>query len=411
MPHPNQEMSQELRMQVFVNIKPAARIFAASTALSLIFGSAAMAADANAVAERLKALYEKQGGELSFANVKADGSNIVLEGTKVKLATLSPKDVEVGDVTLEDVQDAQDGGFTIGQVVVPDLTLDSTDGKNDQASIKGMSMQNLQIPAESAKGPLDSMVLYDKMKIDELAFGKPGTDGATVKGIDVSLDTSNKAEKIGYSATVASIDATFGKDGQNPLEPLGMKSLQAAVNMKGQWSPKSGDATLDQMEVDAQDLGKINITGSLGGYDLAFVEAVQKTQEAMTKSDADKDAAGLAILGLAEQLNLKNLTIRFDDASLTEKLLTYYAKQQGSDAKALGEQLKMMVPLMATQLKNPDFAQQLKAASDKYFSDPKSLTLSASPDQPVTFASIVATASLDPTKIIQLLKVGIDANN
>lgn len=398
-------------MQVFVNIKPAARIFAASTALSLIFGSAAMAADANAVAERLKALYEKQGGELSFANVKADGSNIVLEGTKVKLATLSPKDVEIGDVTLEDVQDAPDGGFTIGQVAVPDLTLDSTDGKNDQATIKGMSMMNLHIPSESAKGPLDSMVLYDKMKIDELAFGKPGTDGATVKGVDVSLDTSNKAEKIGYTATVASIDATFGKEGQNPLEPLGMKSLKAAVNMKGQWSPKSGDATLDQMEVDAQDLGKINITGSLGGYDLAFVEAVQKTQEAMTKSDADKDAAGLAILGLAEQLNLKNLTIRFDDASLTEKLLTYYAKQQGADAKALGEQLKMMVPLMATQLKNPEFAQQLKAASDKYFTDPKSLTLSASPDQPVTFASIVATASLDPTKIIQLLKVSIDANN
>ncbi|MBA8819025.1 hypothetical protein BRY73_20135 [Ochrobactrum sp. P6BS-III] len=398
-------------MQVFVNIKPAARIFAASTALSLIFGSAAMAADANAVAERLKALYAKQGGELSFANVKADGSNIVLEGTKVKLATLSPKDVEIGDVTLEDVQDAPDGGFTIGQVAVPDLTLDSTDGKNDQAAIKGMSMLNLHIPSESAKGPLDSMILYDKMKIDELAFGKPGTDGATVKGVDVSLDTSNKAEKIGYTASVASIDATFGKEGQNPLEPLGMKSLQAAVNMKGQWSPKSGDATLDQMEVDAQDLGKINITGSLGGYDLAFVEAVQKTQEAMTKSDADKDAAGLAILGLAEQLNLKNLTIRFDDASLTEKLLTYYAKQQGSDAKALGEQLKMMVPLMATQLKNPDFAQQLKAASDKYFTDPKSLTLSASPDQPVTFASIVATASLDPTKIIQLLKVGVDANN
>jgi hypothetical protein len=398
-------------MQVFVNIKPAARTFAASTALSLIFGSAAMAADANAVAERLKALYAKQGGELSFANVKADGSNIVLEGTKVKLATLSPKDVEIGDVTLEDVQDAPDGGFTIGQVAVPDLALDSTDGKNDQATIKGMSMLNLHIPSESAKGPLDSMILYDKMKIDELAFGKPGTDGATVKGVDVSLDTSNKAEKIGYTASVASIDATFGKEGQNPLEPLGMKSLQAAVNMKGQWSPKSGDATLDQMEVDAQDLGKINITGSLGGYDLAFVEAVQKTQEAMTKSDADKDAAGLAILGLAEQLNLKNLTIRFDDASLTEKLLTYYAKQQGSDAKALGEQLKMMVPLMATQLKNPEFAQQLKAAAEKYFDDPKSLTVSASPDQSVSFASIVATASLDPTKLIQLLKVGVEANN
>ncbi|ENR04971.1 hypothetical protein H721_00766 [Brucella ovis IntaBari-2006-46-332] len=71
----------------------------------------------------------------------------------------------------------------------------------------------------------------------------------------------------------------------------------------------------------------------------------------------------------------------------------------------------MMVPLLATQLKNPEFTQQLKTAADKYFTDPKSLTISASPDQPVTFASIFATASLDPTKIIQLLKISVDADN
>ncbi len=117
------------------------------------------------------------------------------------------------------------------------------------------------------------------------------------------------------------------------------------------------------------------------------------------------------MLGLAEQLNVKSLSIRFDNDQLTQKLLAHYAKLQGADAKTLSQQVQMMVPLMATRLKNPDFTQQLKAASDKYFSDPKSLTISASPDQPVTFASIAATASLDPTKIIQLLKVGVDANN
>ncbi|MBB5701420.1 hypothetical protein FHS76_001271 [Ochrobactrum daejeonense] len=398
-------------MQVFSNIKPVARVFAASTALALIFGSAAMAADANAVAERLKAIYAKQGGELNFANVKADGSRIVLEGTTLKLTAESDKTVPIGDVALNDVQDAPDGGFTIGQVVVPDITVTDTEDKKDAATIKGMSMHNLFVPSASATGPLDSMALYDNLKIDEIALGQPGKDGATVKDIDVSLDTSNKAEKIGFTTTVASIDATFGSDGKNPLAPLGMKNFQAAVNMKGQWSPQSGDMSLDQMEIDAVDLGKLNITASLGGYDLAFVEAVQKTQETMARTDTDKDAAGLAILGLAEQLNVKNLAIRFDDASLTNKLLTYYAKKQGSDAKALGSQMKLMVPLMATQLNNPEFAAQLKTASDKYFSDPKSLTISASPDQPVTFASIVATASLDPTKIIQLLKVGVDANN
>ncbi len=398
-------------MQVFVNIRPAARVLAAGTALSLVFGSAAMAADANAVAERIKALYAKQGGELSFANVQASGSDIVLQGTKIKLPTIGEKETAIGDVTLQNVQDAPDGGYSIEQVTVPDLALAGETDKNDKAEMKGLALQNVHIPSEKAKGPLDSIVMYDKLKIDEILFGTPGKDGATVKGFDLSLDTTNKAEKIGYVWTIANIDATFEKDGKNPLAPLDMNTFNGSLNSKGSWSPASGDTSLDQLELQAEELGKINITGSLGGYDLAFLEAVQKTQENMSKADADKDAAGLAILGLAEQLNLKNLSIRFDNETLTQKLLDYYGKQQGADGKQLGEQMKMMVPLMATQLKNPEFAQQLKVAADKYFTDPKSLTISASPDQPVTFASIVATASLDPTKIIQLLKISVDANN
>ncbi|ELT47660.1 hypothetical protein ACI50E_05255 [Brucella sp. ZJ1_1] len=398
-------------MQVFVNIRPAARVLAAGTALSLVFGSAAMAADANAVAERIKALYAKQGGELSFANVQASGSDIVLQGTKIKLPTIGEKETAIGDVTLQNVQDAPDGGYSIEQVTVPDLALAGETDKNDKAEMKGLALQNVHIPSEKAKGPLDSVVMYDKLKVDEILFGTPGKDGATVKGFDLSLDTTNKAEKIGYVWTIANIDATFEKGGKNPLAPLDMNTFNGSLTSKGSWSPASGDTSLDQLELEAKELGKINITGSLGGYDLAFLEAVQKTQENMSKADADKDAAGLAILGLAEQLNLKNLSIRFDNDTLTQKVLDYYAKQQGADGKQLGEQMKMMVPLMATQLKNPEFAQQLKVAADKYFTDPKSLTISASPDQPVTFASIVATASLDPTKIIQLLKISVDANN
>lgn len=398
-------------MQVFVNIRPAARVLAAGTALSLVFGSAAMAADANAVAERIKALYAKQGGELSFANVQASGSDIVLQGTKIKLPTIGEKETAIGDVTLQNVQDAPDGGYSIEQVTVPDLALGRETDKNDKAEMKGLALQNVHIPSEKAKGPLDSIVMYDKLKVDEILFGTPGKDGATVKGFDLSLDTTNKAEKIGYVWTIANIDATFEKGGKNPLAPLDMNTFNGSLTSKGSWSPASGDTSLDQLELEAKELGKINITGSLGGYDLAFLEAVQKTQENMSKADADKDAAGLAILGLAEQLNLKNLSIRFDNDTLTQKVLDYYAKQQGADGKQLGEQMKMMVPLMATQLKNPEFAQQLKVAADKYFTDPKSLTISASPDQPVTFASIVATASLDPTKIIQLLKISVDANN
>ncbi|MDT6940514.1 hypothetical protein RI570_10180 [Brucella pseudogrignonensis] len=399
-------------MQVFVLSKQVVSVFAASTALSLVFGSVAMAADANAVAERLKAMYAKQGAELSFANVKADGSDIVLEGTKIKLATVSDKETAIGDITLENVEDASDGGYSIEKITIPDIEVPAGEAnKNDKVSIKDISMENVQIPSEKAEGALNQIVFYDKMKIGQMEFGTPGKDGATVKDLEVSLNAADRSEKIDYALTIADIDATFEKDGKNPLAPLDMNTFNGAVTSKGTWLPKSGDASLDQFEISAKELGKIDITGALAGYDIAFLEAVQKTQQNMTKADADKDAAGLAILGLAEQLSLKNLTIRFDNETLTQKLLDYYGKQQGADGKQLGEQLKMMVPLMATQLKNPEFAQQLKTAAEKYFDDPKSLTISATPDQSVSFASIVATASLDPTKIIPLLKIAVEANN
>lgn len=399
-------------MKVFVVSKQAVRVFAASTALSLVLGSAAMAADANAVAERVKALYTKQGGELNFAEVQADGDNILLKGTTIKLPTVSDSATPVGDITLENVQDTPEGGYSIEKVSVADMAF-APEGadKNDKATIKGISMENVVLPSEKAEGPLAKMVFYDKMKIDEFSVGTPGKDGALIKGMEVTLNSANKTEKIDYALTIADIDAVFEKNGKNPLAPLDMNALKGSINSKGTWQPTSGNATLDQFEIDAKDLGKINLTGAIDGYDLSFVEALQKTQENMTKADAEKDAAGLALLGLAEQLSLKNLTIRFDNETLTQKLLEYYGKQQGADGKQLGEQLKMMLPLMATQLKNPEFAQQLKAAAEKYFDDPKSLTISASPDQSVSFASIVATASLDPTKIIQLLKVGVEANN
>lgn len=399
-------------MQFFVVGKRTIRAFAASTALSLVFGGAAMAADANAVAERIKALYTKQGGELNFSEVTADGDDVLLKGASIKLPTVSKGAVPLGDITLENVQDTPEGGYSIEKIAVADMDFPAEGAdKNDKASIKGISMENVILPSEKAEGPLSQMIFYDKMKIDEVAVGTPGRDGALIKGMEVTLNSANKAEKIDYALTIADIDATFDKDGKNPLAPLDISALKGSINSKGTWQPTAGNATLDQFEIDANDLGKINLTGAIEGYDLSFVEALQKTQENMAKADAEKDAAGLAFLGLAEQLSLKNLSIRFDNETLTQKLLDYYGKQQGADGKQLGEQLKMMVPLMATQLKNPEFAQQLKTAAEKYFDDPKSLTVSASPDQSVSFASIVATASLDPTKIIQLLKIGVEANN
>ncbi len=67
-----------------------------------------------------------------------------------------------------------------------------------------------------------------------------------------------------------------------------MSALKGSINSKGTWLPTSGNATLDQFEINAEELGKINLTAAIDGYDLSFVEALQKTQENMAKADAEK---------------------------------------------------------------------------------------------------------------------------
>lgn len=397
-------------MQVLNSLKGAMVVFASTTALTLALGSQAFAVDADAVAARLQAMYAKQGGELTFDAVKADGSSIILQGTKAKFSQVSDKPFAIGDINLNNVQDTTGGGFSIGEVIVPDLTIPAKDDKNNQIVIKGMKMDNVLVPSKDASSPLEQMLFYDKSTVGEIQLGKPGVDGAVLKDLVVSLNSTDRAKKISFSFDVGSIEAKFSDAAKNPLSVLKTNSLSATIASKGTWAPNDGDATIDSFVVDAKDIGKLNLTANIGGYDLAFVDAVKKTQENMAKADADKNAAGMAMLGLAEQLTVKDLSIRFDDASLTEKLLEHYAKQQKTDAKTLSQQAKMLVPLLAMQFNNPDFAKAVKEAAEKFFDNPQSLEITATPAQPVSLASIVATASLDPTKLIQLLKVGIVAN-
>lgn len=388
------------------------KVLAAGTALAVLLGGNAFAVDANAVAERIKALYSENGTELAFKNVKSSGSDIILEGSTFKLPSEKGEPTAIGDITLKNVSDGDKGAFKVGEVSVADIDYKPADAaEGGGLSIKGMKMENVIIPDQNASGPLDKMMLYDKSSVDEVKMGSAEKGYVSLKQLEATMDTANKADKIGFTFNVGEFSTDFSKVPENPLKAIDVEDLSGKISSKGAWMPTGGDFTLDEFKISADELGSLNITGALGGFDMAFLEAVKKTQKSMSEAEADQNAAGMAMLGLAEQLNVKNLSIRFDNEELTEKLLTMFASQQGSDAATLSEQVKMMVPLMATQLKNPEFTKQLKEAADKYFSDPKSLTISATPDQAVTFASIAATAGLDPTKIIQLLKVNVQANN
>ena len=61
---------------------------------------------------------------------------------------------------------------------------------------------------------------------------------------------------------------------------------------------------------------------------------------------ADNSAQGMAMLGLMQQLTFNGASIRFDDDSLTGKVLDYVAKQQGMKPEDIANQAKAIVPFL-----------------------------------------------------------------
>lgn len=389
------------------------KYFISATAASLLMSTSTFALDVNTVAERIKSFYSKQSAEISYSSVVGDAEEIRLRGVKISLAALPEEIFEVGDVTLKNVTEINDGGYRIGELIIPDISADLKEGDKESGKlfIEGISTAGLIIPSENTRYTLDKLSFYDAATIKKLEI--IGDKNVSLLMENINATFSNKdSKKIDYSWNVGRIHMNLENiEKDNKIPDLDMDAIDATITSNGTWLPETGVVTLDKFDTDIKNLGKLSLTTEIGGYDLAFLEAVQKTQEDMLKAGSDDTASGLALLGLAEQLTIKDIAIRFEDKSLTNKLFDFYAEQQGSEPQILREQAKMMIPLMAMQLNNPEFAESVKAAAEKYFDDPKSFTLKASPDKAVSIASIAATAAIDPSKIIQLLKVSISAND
>jgi hypothetical protein len=70
-----------------------------------------------------------------------------------------------------------------------------------------------------------------------------------------------------------------------------------------------------------------------------------------------------------------------------------------------------MVPFGMAQLNNPELTTQVTNAVSAFLDNPKSLTISAEPENPVPFAVLMAGGMGDPTTLPKTLGVSVSAND
>ena len=353
-----------------------------------------------------------QGAEIAWTNITENGTQVVLEGVTVGMAA-KPEKVNLGNITLDSITEAN-GGFKIGTLAFQDY---STTEEGMTVDIAGASISGLTLPAANSTDPLASIMLYDTADLATVSVKKGDKQLFSLDKLHVELTPAADGKPMEFTGAAEkfSADLSETEDPQSKavIEALGYQQINGYFEMAGSWQPSDGRIGLSQYDISVENAGTLGMTFDLGGYTPDFVKSMQDLQKQMAAAPAgsDNSAQGLAILGLMQQLTFNSASIRWDDDSLTKKVLDFVASSQGQKPEDIANQAKAVVPFLMAQLNNPELAQQVTEAITKYLDEPKSVEISAEPDAAVPFAVIMAGAmSSAPQDLAKTLKVSVSAN-
>lgn len=374
--------------------------------------SSAFAQDVTGVGERLKSALSKQGTTLDWTKISGDASKMVIEGAKLSLAPEQTA-LELGDITLTDIEE-QDGGYTVGTVSLPNYSV-AEDGVS--LDISGIGITNLKLPSENATDPVASLLIYDTADMQRAIVKIGDKQAFAIDRLHFEADAPVDGNPMTFSGAAEkfSADLSLVEDAgsRELIEALDLLTVNGTLQLSGYWQPTDGRLAFDQYDISIEKAGTLGLTFDFGGYTSEFMESVQELQKAMADAPEGEEnsAQHLAMLGLMQQLTLHSVSLRFDDDSLTSKILDYVARQQKVKPTDVVNQAKGLLPFLLAQLDAPDLMTQVTAAVGAYLDNPKSIEIAARPANPVPFATLMASAmSQSPSDLVKTLAVSVTAN-
>jgi len=389
------------------------RTLLAGAALATL-ASPAFALDGADLLAKLNATYATSGVSISSSNIAVDGSTVTLEGTEMK-ATGSPKPFQLGTVTMEGVEEDGDGGYTIDTVSFQDVNVTE---EETTVSAKDLALSGVTIPGTVVPGTLESLLMYESATSGPVNVTAKGKEVVSMSGMEANIKRMDGDAGIEFDATLSDLkaDLTSVEDpkAKDALAKLGMQTLDGEISMTGSWELASGKFAIDEYTFDFKDVGRLNLALEFSGYTLDFLKGMQeaiKAAEANPNKEEANAAMGMSMMGLVQQLTFNSASISFEDASITKKLLDYAGGEQGVSGDQMAQSLKGLVPIMLAQLNMPELQNQIAAAVNTYLDDPKSITISAEPKEPVPFPMIMGAAMGAPNTIPQVLGVTVTAND
>ena len=389
------------------------RTLLAGAALATL-ASPAFALDGADLMAKLNATYATSGVSINSSNVAVDGSTVTLEGAELK-ATGAEAPVKLGTITMEGVEEDGEGGYAIETVSFQDINVTEAD---TTVTATDIALNGVTIPGKAATGTLESLLMYESATAGPVSVTAKGKEVFSMSGMEANIKRMDADAGLEFDATLSDLkaDLTTVEDpkAKDTLAKLNMQTLEGKVSMSGSWELASGKLAVDEYAFDFKDVGRLNLALEFSGYTLEFLKGMQealKAAEANPNKEEANAAMGMSMMGLVQQLTFNSASISFEDASITKKLLDYAGSEQGVSGDQMAQSLKGLVPIMLAQLNMPELQNQISEAVNTYLDDPRSLTISAEPKDPVPFPMIMGAAMGAPNTIPQVLGVTVSAND
>lgn len=379
-----------------------------------LFSSPAFALDGADLVKKLTAGFNLQPGNVTPASVDINGSNVTLKGVTVG-DTKGGSRLNIGDVQLTGVKETSGGGYKVDKVTFADINASEDKTK---ITAKDLYFAGLIIPANTNGDTIDAILMYDEAHSGPVEVNVDGKQVIAIRESKVTTERSDDNSTLSFSAAVEGmkIDLSTVDDpnAKETIESLGLTKIDGTITMEGEWEISSGTFDISEYAFDFANIGRLDMAFSLSGYTPAFVKSLKDTTAAMEANpnkEAAQQAAGLAMLGLLQQLSFNSAQITFSDDGITKRSLNYAGKSQNVSGEQMAMMLKGMVPLVMAQANLPKLQNSVSSAVNAYLDNPQNITVTAEPENPVPLPMIIGAAQAAPNSLPDMLGVSVSAND
>lgn len=398
----------------------------AATALVLFGTHGAAAQDATAFADRLVETSRLMGLSFSYGSAVAEGDTITISDFTFRMPGEEPAEVP-GDLVFEGVVETPEGGFTAERATIADV--DYTDEEEGiSLSFANIVAEGIELPAEVTQ---DAMLdvgfgLYDRISAGPLTVSDAeGTELFAVDTMEIWVEEPDAegGYRTGYALDGIRADLSTLEDPevQPVIEAFGLEQFNASMGGVGTWWPETGVVEIEDLSFTVDELATIRMAMTLEGYTTELYEELIKINIKMAElAEAGEELTDeqMAQFEAAAMDNMANMalvdgSLRYEDASLFNKVLDFVGAQQGVDGETFKAGLQFMVPMTLAEVENEDFKAMVTSAVNTFIADPQNFTISVEPAEPIAFTEFETRSpeiEADPFVLVDMLNLRITAN-